>query len=407
MAKRKFAGGNPFVSRKKYKGTMFKIGSLGRSAYKPTLTKNERMTAFRRSRRMTRKRYSKVSPTAANKLKRSFGKNKASTILKAIRNVHANDNVSIYRKGLVGDFSPMVYYNAGANTPITIGKKHWFSHFKKATNNSTFTVPACEFSAFTPQKLIDAVSVLYGGKAIAAAQDVTTDNMPNSTIANFVYASQSFEMTNQTQQPFHIRIYEMHNIGGKHNTSPVYDLYQSISSHLWISAPTGALSAGGNEMYLDDMLELTDLKPKSWKIAKTTKLDYFKPGQIHKWTAVMKDKKINFENMCSVANAITQYGPGSIVYVIEAVNVHHVCYNATAAETTYQRQTVTDDAAQTFGFRTKQVYRVAEPENVADGNEGIKTALFTDASLNGVTPTTYVRRWRDPLVNVALSGLAV
>jgi len=403
MPKRKFAGGNPFVSRKKYRGTMFK--PVGYSKIGKVVLGSAKKTRFRKTAKRKTGRY--VTGSAATKLKRSFGKNKASTILKAIRNVHANDNVSTYRKGLVGDFNPMVYYNAGANTPITIGKKHWFSHFKKATNNSTFTVPACEFSAFTPQKLIDAVSVLYGGKAIAAAQDVTTDNMPNSTIANFVYASQSFEMTNQTQQPFHIRIYEMHNIGGKHSTSPVYDLYQSISSHLWISAPTGALSAGGNEMYLDDMLELTDLKPKSWKIAKTTKLDYFKPGQIHKWTAVMKDKKINFENMCSVANAITPYGPGSIVYVIEAVNVHHVCYNSNAAETTYQRQTVTDDAAQTFGFRTKQVYRVAEPENVADGNEGIKTALFTDASLNGVTPTTYVRRWRDPLVNVALTGLAV
>jgi len=386
--KREFAGGNPFVSRKKYKGSLFgprKVGTYASAA-------KERKPIMRKVRRRRKTFSFRSGHSAHSTLKRSFGKKKAGTILKAVKEAVKDQNVSLYRKKLFGDFNPMWYYASGVGVPI--GKKHLFTHFKKQTNSSPYTQYACEFSAFTPHKLIDAISVLFGGKAAAANQELTTGNLPNSTIGHFVYASQMFEMSNQTTRCYDIKIYELHNIGGCHSTPPLYDLNASIASHLWISAPSNTLAPANGECYIDDAFELSDLKMKSWKIAKVHKLPKFMPGATYSWSAQLKHKTINFEKMANSANQISTYGPGSIVYVIEAQTVLQLIYDATAANTTYGRVTPTNENSQSFGFNTKQVYSISEPENVADENEGVKTALFTDGSLGpAITPTGALHRY--------------
>lgn len=346
-----------------------------------------------RTQKKRRRFIGKPKPSTARKLAMSFGKSKASSIVKAVKDIAKDQNVSTYRKMLVGDFNPMIYYNAGANTAVPIGKKHWFSHFKKATNNATFTYYGLEFSCFTPYRIIDAMSVLYNGKTAAAAVDTTTGNIAHSTIGHIVYASTTFEMTNLTVRNYDLKVYEMHNVGQAHSTSPLYDAYGSISSHKWVSAPTGNLSAGGGEMYLDDALELSDFRLKKWRIGKVVKLKNFRPGQTYKWSNSIQHKDIKFESLADVANNTMPYGPGTVVYVIEAQTTPILCHTATPAETTYQRPTPTDDSAQSFGFKMKEVWKIAEPENVDDANEGVKTALYSDASLNGIVPTAYVDRF--------------
>jgi len=386
MAKRKFAGGNPFVSRKKYKGTLFQKRQYALSGKATAAQKKALIKVQRKYRKRVSYASFSAKGSANQRLKRTFGKKKARTILGAVREAQKDQNVSTYRKKLFGDFNPMWFYNAGTSVGIPIGKKHFFGHFKKQTNATPYTQYACEFSAFTPEKLMDACSVLYGGKAAAANHEETEDNMPNSTIAHFVYARQSFEMHNLSVRCYDMKIYELHNIGGKHSTAPCFDINASIGSHLWVSAPTATVAAGNGELYIDDAFELSDLKMKNWKIAKVMKLAAFKPGQTFSWTATLKHKTVNFEKYVSTGNALTPYGPGTITYVIEAQTIPQLLHTATAADTTYGRTTPTNDTGQSFGFRTQQVYKIGEPENVADANEGVKTALFTDAS-NGPAQT--------------------
>lgn len=354
-------------------------------------SKNKKMKFLMKRKKRTR--FSRPKATTSRNLTRSFGKKKATAIIKAVKEVAKDQNISTYRKLLFGDFNPMIYYNAGANTGVPIGKKHFFCHFKKATNNSTFSQTGLELSCFTPFKIVDACSVLFNGKTAAAAIETLTDNIAASTVAHFTYASSQFEMVNLTTRVYDIKIYEMHNTKDVHSVSPIYDAYNSISSHLWVSAPSGALAASNGEMYLDDALELSDLTLKKWKIAKVIKLDNFKPGQTYKWMKSIAHKTFKFENLVDSGNVVRSYGPGSVVYVIEAQTTPQLLYNATAADTTYGRVTPANEASQSFGFRMREVYKVAEPEDVTDDHEGIKTALYSDASLNGITPTAALERY--------------
>lgn len=339
--------------------------------------------------------------------KKATGKVKNTALTQFIKKVHNNDTVSTYRKLMIGNMTTNNLYSGGAYPSIGLGQKHLFTHYIKGGLDSTYTQDALEFVAFSPKKLVDAASVLYGGKTIAPNYELSTGNLPHSSQVNFNYCSYNVEMVNSTTHNFSVKIYTLHPIGG-HTTQPLQDLNGAISSHLWRTAPARTLTAGGGEMAIERAFAMTDLTLKKWRVVATKKV-WLEAGAKTSWGVTMKDKKISFEKLVDDSNNLYSYAAGTVGFIVETIPEPKMHYKAgDGSSTSFQYIPGYNAAESDFGFKVTEVYKIAEPENVADGNEGAKTALWSDVSMgpwNAGTRDSYMLYHQDPKINVATADI--
>ncbi len=129
---------------------------------------------------------------------------------KAMSKAVANVAARVHNKGVASGVihkNYTLYHQVnvqGANTQNVI------NYAQKLTGNPAPYLPeACGFEPFAVRKLLDAVSVLYNGKAQSFNYNTTTDNFPAKGLkVNFLHCSSTIEMTNDTKEPYDYTVYK-------------------------------------------------------------------------------------------------------------------------------------------------------------------------------------------------------
>jgi len=285
----------------------------------------------------------------------------------------------IYRKVEYGELCmPDVLPATAFSNKAIFGTK------KKNAYTGTHTETFGKMVFFNYLKLMDAASVCYNGKSTATAWNVVTGNFPVNLETRFQYASASLEMKNMTTEPFDVTVHEC--TAKKNTNSTPLTAFNEVLSDTVGSNPTLTLYNDANNMRVESAVKFpSDYKPADWSF-KSKKYIQVMPGQTISWSMVKKDFNVDFNKLIDPGLGLVMYSKGSV----------QVLFEFTPRVATYSKSSATTNLAVnsgavsgqnidvTFAITQKEFYKLDQPGQTADANEGNKVYLYTDTDLNGL-----------------------
>lgn len=386
--------------------TGFKLANKAANTIANTVTRPLAALPGKPSRSGKRKRYSITYQRIPKRVKRSSyrkGKRGAAkgALRKKIKGVVNSTlaklkNVSTFRKNALLDQKldfndkDIDYYIVGAR-------------FGNA-NNTPFTLKACKFTPLSVERIADAASVLFNGKTASYDATVETGNFtPVKTKINVVYASYSMTMRNVTNMPFYLEVLEVTNKDNQAEDEFFAEAEDLLSDnnisagpnpvHITTTSPSDNIYATTKNLKFTDLQELKG-KYSIRKIASK----YIPIGGIWKHTWSMKNKQIDLRKFNQSDTLLYDYCQGDKQIILKCTPRLHYVYKAgehgCATLATY------NDVSVGLAFEIDEVFKIAQPENTSDANEGVKTVIWNE---NRITPSI----GGDPLIrDVQPNGIA-
>lgn len=263
--------------------------------------------------------------------------------------------------------------------------KAFFGTKKKVAYTGLHTETFGKMVFFNYLKLMDAASVCYNGKSTATGWPTTTQNFDVNLETRFLYASASLEMKNMTSEPFDVTVHEC-TAKKNTNTTPL-SAFNEVKADTAGSNPSLTLYDSSNNMRVERAVKFpSDYKPSDWTF-KSKKYIQVMPGQVISWTMSKKDFNVDFNKLIDPALGIVMYSKGAV----------QVLFEFTPRVATFSKTTATANLAVqsggissqpidvTFAVTQKEFYKLDQPGNTLDANEGNKVYLYADTDLNGLT----------------------
>lgn len=351
-------------------------------------TRRRRNQAFHVSRKRQRSRTRKTSIGRKRKTikRRKVSKDLKKTVKGIIKKVmDCKENVGTYNKHYTGEIEP--YVNAGQH-------RISYSMTRSGSNAAPHSVFDMQFM-MTREKILDAVSVLYNGKAKSSNWSSGIGNFGTKGLKiDLLYSSLELGFTNYTEWCYEVAIYEC---TAKFNSeTPVLEeLSKALLQDEWVT-PYPVFSAGTTTAFdIEASLELGMVKvAKSKYDIKKVKSGKLYPGHTIKYFGKWGPKCIDFEKEKVLIEGLSltpSYAKGDVQVLLRYTPVMHV-------HTSVSTMTATNLANTTnyqYGFivEGKETYKFYQPAEADEANGGDKRALYTDIPFEPVGGAPYTQRY--------------
>jgi len=237
-------------------------------------------------------------------------------------------------------------------------------------NSGVYTAEALEFAPFKVQKMLDAVAVVYNGKAKAMNYEATTNNFPDPKRlkVSFTYCSYELKMTNITPYRFEVKLYRA-KAKMDCNVTVTNTWDTALNSLPWRQETAGE----PNPNHIN--IGTGGLKPlsKMWDI--TTQSFWLEPGQTKTFRTVFKGC-VDFNkhyivtgetaSLASYANGVSQSWafvakPGPSIYGATTEAAQTMGLVGMTSSNSLQKAIVCE---------AREIYKFMQPPNTEDEHEG-------------------------------------
>lgn len=278
---------------------------------------------------------------------------------------------NIVRRQLECDFNKSVFernYHFMAVPLVDPGKQFQFSAGIANAGGPTFgtTTQNFNFRVLSPEKLLDAASVLYNAKDSTAGSFTTTGNFrTEKTSANFHYASATYTLTNMTDAEFVFEMMECENRLTSNNT--VITIFnEAIGRTEW---------KGTEPVRTDFGVSPTQFAwfKEKYKVDKQMKF-VLKPGQSKKFYYRFAGC-IDFNKYSNGVDSVFGSCKGFKELYFNCYPTETINYNidgtTPANSVGYPNRTVVNsNTNRGLIVEVNEVYKVQQPDETADANEG-------------------------------------
>lgn len=328
--------------------------------------------------RRTRGRTYKRSIAAKTKRKRTYYRKKAKGALrKKIKTVvkstlNSLKNVSTYRKHALLD--QKIHFNDKDLDYYIVGARYGDA------NNAPFSLKACKFTPNSMERLADAAAVLFNAKLMNYDPTIETDNFnPTTTKFHVPYASYRMHLRNNTNIGF---LMEMIEVTNKVNEDSA-EFFQTVSDlkdlNSIVSFPTALnVSTASDNIYsVTKNLKFSDIKELSqrYSINKIAS-KFMNPGETFTKTWTTKNQIVDLKKGAQTTALISDYVKGDKQIILkitprlgvvrrDGVDIHGITSYGTP-----------DSNYAMLGVEIEEIYKIAQPDNTADANEGVKTKIL-------------------------------
>jgi len=278
---------------------------------------------------------------------------------------------SIVKRQLECDFNKSVLernYHF-QNTPfVEPGKQFYFNEGEANPTGATFGVTGANFNfrPLSPDKLLDAVSVLYNGKDSKVGAATTAGNFdPEKTSANIQYASCTYTLTNITDVEYVIHMYEFESRRNKSGDAlGTFD--DAITKTAWVGdEPTNSTFGTYPTQF--------DVFKESYKTSKQQKF-VLKPGQkkklFYKFSGCIDFRKYMVNNISVWTTGRGFKEINFICYPTETLNFNVDGTDPTVGVSYPNRTAPIISPGRCFAVEVNEVYKIQQPDETADANEG-------------------------------------
>lgn len=332
---------------------------------------------------------SKKKGVKSSKFTRSITK----TVRKAIQ--EQDSSISIYRKNRFGECRIR-------NLVDGAGVKGIVNNFGKVdTPNLGVDARPYEFVYFNQLKYADAIAVCYNGKSTTGNWTDTTSNFGKSVKTRVAYASARLVLKNQSQFAFDVAF---HIFTCKSNTS-VSPLESYKTQKVVMTNISGNYSEFKNGIRMEWGAKLEDIELPDYS-RKTVRYRNVIPGQELVWSDVVSDYFYDEQKLLQGNADTVRFTKGCKVLLIEFIpgmnSIHGTREGVTpaASSTSSRGHPGTSTYTEYFGIHESEYYKVVQPEETDDANEGHKIKMFTDTDLKSIAVSSVVQKFlSNPTIN--------
>lgn len=327
------------------------------------------------------KRRKKTFRGRKSKIARSLTK----TVRKAIQ--EEKQSTSVYRKNRFGELR-IRNQMAGA------GIKGIVSNFSKVTTpEAGVTVRQFEFVYFNQLKLADAIAICYNGKSQGGDwTNVTTNFEGNSLKTRIPYASAHLTIKNQTAYTFDVNVH-VFTCHANTSTSPLESYKAQKAANPKIE---GSYTDLDNGIRLEYGAKIEDIPLPDFSRT-TVRYKNVVPGQHLDWMGSIKDYMYDEPKLTlGSTGAKIRFTKGCKVLLFEFVPLLSSINGTVSGDASASTGSVGNPpgpavtSSNYFAFHENEYYKVVQPEETKDANEGHKLKIFTDTDLKGMAPITSV-----------------
>lgn len=343
-----------YIAGKKWSGSSRQMPKRKRVGSAPDSRKRSRSSTARRK----FKTYVKAVK-ATKKLPKNFRKNVSSIVDKKLEE---STSSGIYTKHYVGE----------TNISLNSTQAVVANFLRNGGNTSPYTGTACSFRPFNPLKLWDAVSVLYNGKTKAMNYEETTNNIQFQKLRTvFNYCSYELEMTNNSGAVYDV---EMITATAKRTTDGTFfDTWEdALNSENWVGGVPGIGTLWQRPQQLTVMKSFYNMKSNYFTLL---------PGQKKKmfmtWKGPIDFQKLsNGASTPSVSSFVKMVGK-ELLFVFRARQSSWESASDPSF-TKIGRSTGVDNKNLAILWEVKEVYKLLQPDEIPDSQEGDKRVFFVD-----------------------------
>jgi len=305
--------------------------------------------------------------------------------------IHAHESVSTYRKTYLMDAKP---YLTDANMQlIIIG-----GSIRGLVPGAPYTLKALSFTPCATDKIADAAAILYNGKTAALNYELEAGNFDiKKTVIDLIYASSKYSLRNNTDCDYIFDIYEVRNSVNQATFSFMQRLSQELNNSNITGVPAlFATTNNDNEYSVTDGMKLTDnlIMQKEYSIKKLA-TKYVGVGKMLYFGRVRKQEQIKLGKYWQQgsSNLMYDYPKGDVQIVIRARPLIHSSVKVSVYPATTNMISIDTSKPVCFNIKVEEVYKIAQPANTPDAQEGTKVVVFNDQPVDG---TAVQSEWVKP-----------
>jgi len=280
---------------------------------------------------------------------------------------------SIVKRQLECDFNKSVFernYHFQVTPFVEPGKQFYFNRGEANPTGPTFGVNDLNFNLrpLSPDKLLDAASVLYNGKDSKVGPFTFTGNFDvEKTSANIHYSSATYTLTNITDVEFVVHFFEFESRRNKSGDAlGTFD--DAIAKTAWVGdEPTNSTFGTYPTQF--------EVFKESYKTTKQKKF-VLKPGQkkkfFYKFSGCVDFRKYMANNITVYSTARGFKEINFICYPTETLNFNVDPSDPTGATgVSYPNRTAPIvSPGRCLAVEVNEVYKIQQPDETADANEG-------------------------------------
>lgn len=313
-------------------------------------------------RKKQKKRYTKKSRKDTKKIK---------NIVK--RQLECDFNKGVFERNILMNY-PTKSVIAGQQDIITYGLVDSPTGYGSLTNNLRLT-------GLCPYKFIDAASVLYNGKSSTLGPGSAVGNFdPDKTSVNVIYSSQKLTITNLSDYTYDVHMLEAKARQNNDDANMVIAWSDAIANTQWKGGITPT------QIYQGMFPTQLSRWGEKWSVVQQKKFQ-MKPGDkrsfFQKWSGCVDFVK--YANGTAVSRTNRGFSQYMFVYTPIVTNNHKP---GATYENAVNRITG-DESDQVFAIEINEVYKIQQPDETLDANEGNFRAIHnhhpvTQGSLTAV-----------------------
>lgn len=291
-----------------------------------------------------------------------------------------NTTINTYRKNYTMD--QKVHFDRPDIDFYLIGGR------RSDSNSGAYTEKALSFTPLSVERIVDAASVLWNGKAATINSAFEIGNLAyDKTTLHVVYASAKYKLINHSAVPLDVEVIEVTNKDTREARSFFQTAAEQLSSNNIVAvnnnSPTLFINtASDNSFATSRGLEFTDLSALSdfysWKVVKRRHLQH---GASISFGYKISDRKIDVSEFShgTGGTLLADYCRGDRQIIIKVTPRLHGMFRTTGGTFPFTSTYETNNWWTVgLAMSCKEVYKIAQPGNVTDANEGSKTVIFSD-----------------------------
>lgn len=318
----------------------------------------------------------KIKKVKSNRRRSKRAASKVAAIVQ--KTLDKNVTINTYRKNYFMD--QKVAYDRSDMQLFIVGGR------RQNDNTAPYTLKALQFTPLSVEKIADACAVLWNGKAANMDASVETGNFPLSkTTVHLVYGSYTLRLKNFSPTALDIEVIEVTNKDTYNSdnffANAAFELPQNnLVAVNYNTPPLFIDTAGDNQWALTKGLKFTDLTGMSdsysWKVIKRKRLLH---GAEMKLKYQLADRKIDLSEFSHGGGLMADYCRGDKQIIFKVTPVIHGIFKDVDVTVPMCGSFQTIDAVNRgLVFHCSEVFKIAQPSNTADANEGHKIVMLSD-----------------------------
>lgn len=315
-------------------------------------------------------------------------KNKKTVAAIVQRTLDKNTTINVYRKNYCMD--QKVEYNRPDLQLYIVGGR------RNDANTAPFTEKALQFTPISVEKILDAASILWNGKTVSIDSSIETGNFDLSkTSVHVQYASWKLELRNFSPVALDIEVIEVTN-KDTYNSDNFFKNMQlevgqnNIVAYNYNTPGLFVDSASDNQWAITKGLKFTDVTgledSYKWKVVKRKRLLH---GAGMKIKYTINDKKVDLSQYVHGSGLLADYCRGDKQLLLKVTPVLHAMYNDAAEAALLPLNATFQTLNSVFNgliMHCSEVFKIAQPSNTTDANEGHRTILFSSEPITAQYP---------------------